>query len=53
MQQASRIPDDSPLKDSYEDYHSCSWLPLEELLAFNYDAQFEDRRDAFLFGRDD
>lgn len=25
-------------------YHSCSWLSVQELLAFDYDATFEDRR---------
>src|SRR5262245_56875858 len=41
------IPDDEPLDpedDPWLGEHSFSWLSLEELEAFNYDAVMEDRR---------
>ncbi len=44
------IPEDASfeVKDDYEawdcDAHSASWLSIEELLAFDYDASCEDRR---------
>jgi hypothetical protein len=42
------LPKDITLGGEYEDYkygeHSFSWLSLEELLAFDYDKTFEDRR---------
>jgi hypothetical protein len=45
------IPDDSSLyvaedyEDEGEDAHSASWLLVSELMSFNYDACFEDRRE--------
>lgn len=45
------FPDDASaaVKEEYEswgmDAHSASWLSLQELLAFNYDAEMEDRRE--------
>jgi hypothetical protein len=41
------VPEDSPRNDDDRQGlgdHSFSWLSLEELLSFNYDAIFEDRR---------
>ena len=43
------IPDDAPKVGEYDEYsdlgdHSYSWLSVDELLAFNYDAPVEDRR---------
>lgn len=41
------IPDDSNIKSIVDDdpeYHSCSWLSVEELLNFDYDQEIEDRR---------
>lgn len=41
------IPEDAPPDDEEGIWlgdHSFSWLSLEELLAFNYDAPLEDRR---------
>lgn len=37
------LSDRTPYFSDFGD-HSFSWLSLEELLAFNYDATFEDRR---------
>lgn len=40
-------PDDSPARDDQNDFwlgdHSFSWLSVEELCAFDYDRQMEDR----------
>lgn len=50
ISQPRGVPDDvsAGLKADYEswgsDAHSASWLSVEELLAFNYDAPTEDRR---------
>lgn len=44
------FPDDAsgPIRAGYEEWgvdaHTPSWLTLEELLAFDYDAEVEDRR---------
>lgn len=41
------VPADSPEHGYYHqdsDYHSASWLSVAELLAFDYDQTFEDRR---------
>lgn len=43
LSQPRGLPDDYQAEDM-DGYHSMSWLSVNELLAFNYDAEFEDRR---------
>lgn len=43
ISQPRGLPDDFS-SQVMDDYHSMSWLSVSELLAFNYDAEFEDRR---------
>ncbi len=40
------VPADATIeaRDNMDGYHSCSWLSVRELLDFDYDATFEDRR---------
>lgn len=35
---------DEPVREQMDGLHSCSWLSVEELAAFDYDAPMEDRR---------
>lgn len=43
--EARRLPYDIVVAENdWFDYHSLSWLLVKELLAFDYDATFEDRR---------
>ncbi len=38
------VPEDASYPEFFEGYHSCSWLLVQELLAWGYDAEVEDRR---------
>lgn len=40
------LPDDSPFSEDHSDcdYHSGSWLSVDELSAFDYEQEIEDRR---------